>query len=322
MKRKILLVAPALSLILLCSVTSHGWWDTGHMAVAYVAYKNLTPQTRARVDALVQLNPKVNEWLARIPAGTSPEDKKLMLFMIAATWADLIKKDGQHVVDGKLENGEVNGNLPPDDGTAARNIGYSDTAMHQYWHFVDLPFSPDNTPLQQPPKPNAETQIAVFRAVLASNSSDELKSYDLVWLLHLVGDVHQPLHATQRFTHSTRNGDAGGNFVKVKDGADMNLHSFWDSLPGGSTDPQVAITYAQGLSPAPASAANNLNASEWIKQSFKLAKSTVYKNPPIGVGPERFTIIPEYRDAAQALAKKQVALAGARMAKILNNELR
>jgi hypothetical protein len=320
MKRRVVLIVPALMLMLLCSVTSFGWFDTGHMAVAYVAYKNLTPQARARVDALVQLNPKVNEWLDRIPAGTSPENKKLMLFMIAATWADLIKEDGQHDEDGLPG---TRGNIPPNDGTAALNIGYSDRAMRKYWHFVDLAFSPDNTPTQPPPEPNAETQIAVFRLVLASNSSDELKSYDLVWLLHLVGDVHQPLHCTQRFTTSRPDGDAGGNRVSVKDGGvDMPLHSFWDGLPGDSKDPQVAIAYGQSLSPAPAGAANNLNVSDWIRTNFGLAKSTVYKNPPIGNGSGPFVISAPYRNAAKALAKKQVALAGARMAKILNNELR
>jgi S1/P1 Nuclease len=42
-----------------------------------------------------------------------------------------------------------------------------------------------------------ETQIAVFRKTLADKTiSDDIRSYDLAWLLHLVGDVHQPLHAT------------------------------------------------------------------------------------------------------------------------------
>jgi hypothetical protein len=57
------------------------------MEVAFVAYQSLTPQVRARVDALVRLNPRFNIWVATIPAGTSAAKKRLMLFMIAATWA-------------------------------------------------------------------------------------------------------------------------------------------------------------------------------------------------------------------------------------------
>ena len=82
-------------------------------------------------------------------------------------------------------------------------------------HFVDVPFSPDGTPLPEIPTPNAQTRINDFRAVLASNSPDALKSYDLSWLLHLVGDIHQPLHGTTRVTHSRPGGDDGGNGLGV-----------------------------------------------------------------------------------------------------------
>jgi hypothetical protein len=78
---------------------------------------------------------------------------------------------------------------------------------HRYWHFVDLPFSRDGTALQQTKKPNALTQIIVFQDTIASaTADDDVKSYDMVWLLHLVGDVHQPLHATASRRSGTRRG--------------------------------------------------------------------------------------------------------------------
>jgi hypothetical protein len=90
---------------------------------------------------------------------------------------------------------------------AKRNIGYDDKMAHRYWHFVDLPFSRDGTALQQTKKPNALTQIIVFQDTIASaTADDDVKSYDMVWLLHLVGDVHQPLHATARRRSGTRRG--------------------------------------------------------------------------------------------------------------------
>ena len=114
-----------------------------------------------------------------------------------------------------------------------RNIGYSDHLMHRYWHYVDVFFSPDHTPLPNTPVPNALTQIAAFRAVLASNAPDELKSYDLTWLLHLVGDLHQPLHCTARVTKAEPNGDAGGNKVLLHcQGCPPKLHAFWDGALG------------------------------------------------------------------------------------------
>jgi len=42
-----------------------------------------------------------------------------------------------------------------------------------------------------------------------------LKSYDLTWLIHLVGDVHQPLHCVARITKGDPEGDKGGNDVKL-----------------------------------------------------------------------------------------------------------
>ena len=318
MKKTSRLIAFCLLTIFVFAVPAYSWSDTGHMAVAYVAYNRLTPQTRARVDALVRLNPRFNVWNSSIPHGTSPAKRRLMLFMIAATWPDQIKS-----VSGYISDGPDGGNRPPTDGTADRNVGYSDMSMHKYWHFVDMPFSPDGTALENPEEPNALTQIAAFRAVLGSNSPDELKSYDLVWLLHIVGDVHQPLHATSRFTQATPHGDAGGNFVKIKDGTSTKaLHSFWDGLLGTSRDPAVAVGVGQGLAAAPAAPANNLDASAWIDESFQAAKTTSYMHPPIGVGTGPFTITAAYRNAARALARKRVALAGARMANILNAELR
>lgn len=318
MKRLSRLTASTLLLIFALSVSSYGWSDTGHMAVAFVAYQNLNPQARARVDALVRLNPRFSIWSGMIPAGTSAKKKRMMLFMIAATWPDQIKGDGLHHADGP-----AGGNRPPNDGTAAANIGYSDTAMHKYWHFIDEPFSPDGTTLQNASVPNAETQIAVFRAVLASNSPDPLKSYDLMWLLHLVGDVHQPLHCTSRFTQGQPNGDDGGNGVTVLSGTvTKKLHAFWDGLLGTSSAPQAAVTVGQTLPAANAGLAGNLDPRVWITESFAAAKSTAYKQPPIGVGSGPFTITSTYRNAALALAKQRVALGGARLANILNNELR
>src|SRR5262249_47503449 len=145
----------------------------------------------------------------------------MMIFIIAATWADRIKSAPDYHADGTHD-----GNRPPNDPSASRNTGYDDFAQHKYWHFVDLPFTRDNTALPTIPTPNAQTQITAFRAVLASNSPDKLKSYDLSWLLHLIGDVHQPLHSTTRVSASKPDGDDGGNGVKLTSPA--NLHRYWD----------------------------------------------------------------------------------------------
>jgi hypothetical protein len=82
--------------------------------VAAVSYSQLKPEICTKVDALLRLNPDRPNWLDLIPAGTSAADKKKMLFMIAATWPDRIKKDPDYTSDGTH-----NGNRPPNDAAIA-----------------------------------------------------------------------------------------------------------------------------------------------------------------------------------------------------------
>jgi hypothetical protein len=317
MKKAARLMASALLLTIALNVPAYGWGNVGHMAVAFVAYRRLKPRTRARADNLVKMNPFYDKWLGMIPQGTSVPRRRMMLFMIAATWADQIKGDPGHHDDGPS-----GGNRPPNDGTAALNTGYSDTARHKYWHFINLPFTQDGTALRDPAVPNVQTQIDAFRAVLASDSDDALKSYDMVWLLHLVGDVHQPLHCATRYGQTQPNGDDGGNLVNVcVPPCGSRLHGFWDELFGSSMNPSVAINVGQGLPQAPAMMANDMATSHWIQESFAAAKNLAYK-PPIGLGAGPFTLTPAYRSAALNMARKRVALGGARLANILNKELK
>jgi S1/P1 nuclease len=60
----------------------------------------------------------------------------------------------------------------------------------------------------------------------SSGASDDVRSYDLTWILHLVGDAHQPLHASGRYTRQIPNGDGGGNAQQVipAPGEAMALH--------------------------------------------------------------------------------------------------
>lgn len=193
----------SLVLIVMLNPTAFGWGSVGHMAVAYITYQNLNPAVRTRVDTLLKLNPDYQKWISQIPAGTPDADRPMMLFMIAATWPDQIKQE-----PGYTDDGTSRGNRP-DGASSSQNVGYTDKLRHKYWHFVDTPFTQDGSELPTIPTPNAETQINAFRAVLASDKPDELKSYDLVWLLHLVGDVHQPLHCATRVSKTDPGGDNG-----------------------------------------------------------------------------------------------------------------
>jgi len=301
---------------------SFAWGPNGHMAVAYVAYQNLDPAVRTKANALIKLNPYYHKWLATIPAGTSAHEKAGMLFMIAATWPDQIKAQGSGY---RADPGSTDANRPgPDLTMAARNIGYSDKLYHKYWHFVDTPFTDDGTRLPEIPTPDAETQIELFRTALASGESQNKKSYDLVWLLHLIGDVHQPLHCATRVSVAHMDGDRGGNDEMVCTSptkCNVKLHTFWDDLPGTNGKVSSAITYAKALPAADSILAGELDTHKWIEECAAQAQSDVYK-APIGAGDGPFTITAAYHTSSSTLATKQIALAGRRLAAILNVALK
>lgn len=327
---------------LLCVVSAFsslcwGWGNAGHEAVAYVAWQQLTPQTRARVMVLLAQVPALTsptgkhvpgfaDWKNDLPPGLSQDDQNLYLFMRAATWPDSIK----HV-------GFKDSDTAP--GTSSDvNIGFSDKKSHGYWHFVDAGFASDRSKVPATPVPNAVTQIAAFRAAIKSGESDKLKSYDLVWLEHLVGDVHQPLHGTVRYYQSK--GDAGGNLVVIKlstpvrqdfASAPRELHAFWDDLPGeGNASAALpdAAKFAKGLNSAPDDKVADTNPADWAVESFTMAKTDAYASP-IGKGPKppassgktAYVITKKYYDQSMQDAQDRVALAGARLAKLLNENL-
>jgi hypothetical protein len=152
-----------------------------------------------------------------------------------------------------------------------------------------------------------------------------------VWLLHLIGDIHQPLHATTRVTQAEAQGDAGGNLVKLRGDASSNLHSYWDDLPGSDCQfcsakihcVDRAIVLGKTLRAAKVKAVHDTKTATWTRESFEAARTMVYRLP-IGPGDGAYTIVPAslYDARADRLARGRIALAGARMAEVLNHELK
>jgi hypothetical protein len=307
-----------LGLTLLAVPQAHAWNAIGHMAVGYIAYQQLTTVTKARVKTLLAMNPDYNLWVSYIPAGTPDDQRDLYLFMMAATWPDEIKRSGS----GYEPDGPNGGDAPPADTTQANlNVGYGDMTLHKYWHFINTPFAVGDVPLPDVPTPNAQTQIEVFRKVIASGVPDELKSYDLVWIEHLVGDLHQPLHSTTRITAEMPKGDAGGNAVKITPASE--LHAYWDNLLGlgDTSNYSVAVKAAKNLPAANPALVADTKVADWTLEGFMLAKTKAYKNPPVGKGLGPYTLTPAYHTAALTVARQRVALAGARLAVLLNANL-
>ncbi len=331
----------AAGLFMLLPRQAMAWGNAGHEAVAYVAWQQMTPATRARVIELLKQVPALHnaantesipgyaEWVQAMPAGLSPDDQDLYLFMVAATWPDSIKHKWLHDSD-----------VPPAGISTDVHIGYADTASHGYWHFIDTAFASDKSTVPGTPVPNAATQIVALRIFLASDEDDSLKSYDLVWLEHLVGDIHQPLHATVRYYAGK--GDAGGNDVAIKlptamkkqfegtlsKSAPTELHALWDDLPGeGEPSPALPEAAAFGKAlPAATGKTTDTDPSDWAAESLAMAKKAAYA-APVGAAPKPssstgFLITTVYYNRALSDAQARIALAGTRLALLLNNNLK
>ena len=283
-----------------------GWNDFGHMVVAAAAYERLTPRARTESARLLRLNPDYPGWVR----GQSMARRDEVAFMRAATWADVIKHSPDYADDGERPSGPE----------ADRNSGYSDHLQHRYWHFIDLPFSPDGTALPPIPEPNAVTRIQAFRAVLRDPAADAaLRSYDLVWLLHLVGDLHQPLHAVSRFTRDLPGGDAGGNLVRLcQPPCREELHALWDAAAGSERSPAAAQRLARELPAVAVAAASVGDPAAWARESLRLAEREVYAPLGPGPGPGPYRLTRAYRARARLIARQRIALAGARLARLLN----
>jgi hypothetical protein len=82
------------------------------------------------------------------------------------------------------------GGLPP----ACRQLSAGDMPIicaAKHWRYLDLPFPPDGMAVRPPDPVNALTQIKALKPALASNAPDDTEYYDLVWLIHRVGNARR-----------------------------------------------------------------------------------------------------------------------------------
>ena len=157
MRKRLGRIMTALAVLAMWSTPVSAWWDGGHMQIAAIAYTKLTPGAKAKVDALLKLNPDYQTWVGCLPA--DQVDK--LAFVRASVWADDIKEDPRYTDDGNSPSG----------ASAGQNIGYQDKLKHKYWHYMDTAFpTPGDTPTEPADPVNALTQIELFKAALPPSS--------------------------------------------------------------------------------------------------------------------------------------------------------
>jgi hypothetical protein len=296
--------------ILLMPWPAQAWNDKGHMVVARLAWKELTPDQRAKVLAILQKHPHYEEFLKAKRPDTIPEAE--WIFMRAATWSDWVR------------------NGPP-----ARRRYHMGPA-----HYIDYPIlAPGTTATPEPiPEQNIVAQIAASK-VFVKNGNQEEQAIHLCWIFHLVGDIHQPLHCVTFYSDNFPEGDRGGNRSKlrIQNRGFIRLHPFWDSLLGTATtltslDSSISEIEAL-LQKQPDIIADDLTnhqkPDEWAQEGLALAKRLIYQDGKIQPAnndkkptPEEVPVVSEdYAKESGQAARFCVAKAGKRLAATLRELL-
>jgi S1/P1 nuclease len=298
------------------------WIDTGHRMVALVAWADLTPTAKANITAILKNHPRYKQdLLAGLPVEYLGDDADRYAFGIAATWPDVVRS---------LSN--------------PMHAAFS----HPDWHYIDIPYcihgQPQPTDPKRPGIHDIVDALAKNTAELKDPSvSPRDKAIALCWVLHLCGDIHQPLHCCSLYSPQFPNGDQGGNLIYVlRDppypDSRIKLHLLWDELPGQYKNEHVLLDIATALRADPAYSRDALkdalavtDFSAWAKESYALAVKYAYLNGDLlakptqqemdAAGDEPYTpgLPPGYLKDAEEVAMMRVTLAGYRTADLLNS---
>jgi len=296
------LVGVTLAVLFLCR-SALAWSGAGHMVIAAEAYRQLSPKLKRKVTQVLKAHPEYARWEAEFIPGKSDLDLAGFVFMQASTWPDEIR----------------------------RNHSQFD---HPHWHYMDYPLRPTSFPPEPSPTPGDDALFGIEQSekVLEDGKAPpELRAVYLSWLLHLIGDLHQPLHCGSLVNETYPRGDKGGNDFYVMPGSrGIALHAFWDELLGTSSKASSHFNYAIRIrSEHPRKSLSELKTArtpeEWSLESRQVAIEEAYLRGKLkgSVTPETAPSLPEgYRQNAKIVAERQAALAGYRLADEIKAHLR
>lgn len=271
------------------------WGDEGHEVIGLIAEHYLAPAVHARVLELL-----------------SQDDTGLVERDMAheSTWADKYRASDR-------------------DGAKRRYLGTRD------WHFVDLeingldldracygrrPLAAGVPASVGPAEDCIVDKIDQFYAELENPATAPAeRRAALQFLMHLVGDLHQPLHASDDH-------DQGGN-RKLAGGAGMgldNLHHDWDVefvMRLGTSDTDIARRLIDGITDAERARWSAGTPLDWAMETYAVSKQHAYGMLPAPGAGSRYELSQAYIDDATRVTAEQLSKAGVRLASMLNRAL-
>ena len=304
----------ALSIFLVCLFPSvaAAWNGVGHELVSRIAWQDLSPSAREQAIALLVGTEEDLAIRAMRPAYGARRDQ--VWFERVSTWPDWVRSE-----------------LPSENRSG--------------WHYTNYFWTEDakgravDLPERRGADVNIATELPRLIGVLGDHSrSASERGVALAWVLHLVGDLHQPLHCSARVTDRDPEGDRGGNDFKLspavpgqEDWRRDNLHRLWDSSltrrwpksfwesDWRYRDRLLEIVAGYESTPVPSEAIHSPEqaVADWAVEGFELAKTTCYPPSLVRDRPAPAQVL---ETAAEASAGR-IAAAGRRLGGILEAAL-
>lgn len=306
----------------------YAWADKGHKIVASIALRQLDESEREKIYAILKHHPRWKEEFAeRMPEDIRNGDTAVQLewtFQQAAIWPD-IAREYQDEVRDKFHRSTwhyINHGIFLDEKEAE--------------HFrKEFPTGSFQVPDKVEGVTNVIQALKFTRRALKSSEQtpDADRAVYVAWIMHLVGDLHQPMHSTSMYSSKLfPAGDRGGNEVALVQRT--NLHALWDSFPGTgkvtlkeSRDEALTLMNEEEFKKLGTTSREQLDEEVWLKESQQLATTFVYtdevlaplrnyenlaelKKNPLGLSKD-------YLQAGGKIAKQRVVEAGYRLGAVL-----
>ena len=274
-------------LFLLLAPPAAAWNAAGHRLVAAIAWQQLSPASRDFVAQALARHPDHERWIAR-----ARSSEPGAIFVEAATWPDDIRSDPRFHDEAE-------------DAPARPLAGLPDRARHRTWHYVDVDEH------GRPVRGEVDRQIERLGRLLRSTANKDEISHAIPWLVHLVADIHQPLHVG-------RADDEGGTGVEIENPFNKrlpftSLHTYWDDLPGPpwlrGRRLQDKARHLVAEHPAPRQG----SVASWRDESRRLQASAY----PDAVGSLLPIVTEDFNQRAHAIAERRIVDAGHRLGRLL-----
>lgn len=316
-----------LTLLMLSSIgvtsVAHAWDATGHRLSAYVAWAMLPVETRNAMVELIKSHPRYQKDFAGVmPAAVMLADKEEQarwLIGQAAVWPDITRGfDGE---DAAHYNHPTWHYI---DGAWVRDIGIQGNVYAGTETLPTIHDGSDGHITEQQEATNIVLALEYNLGVLNNRlSTSPQKAVALCWVLHLVGDIHQPLHSGSLISNTLfATGDRGGNGIPTPGGT---LHSTWDealrSMPFDDVLQRMTLTALQTDMTLV-----NVVPTAWLDESRRLLQEFVYtddmkaavlRSERLDTSMPSITLDDEYTRLMLDTAEERVTQAGIRLSLIL-----